>query len=256
MDKSEFFSQFRFKLGRAGFVGVEREQFTTDLSGAIVPSSPAYIQALAGLPRIDRVDFGFELSACQIESKVGPTTLADLPSLLEQAEKRLEHVDRQLGHRRVNLEVAPIDMPLDIYPDPTGRYQQITRNMPAETLRAACRVAATHVHVGVRNIEHAIDAFNAAIEHVEELIRDGDGSGGERIALYKTMAKEFTPRRIESADDFFERACSAGYEHDPRSCWTIVRISVHGTIEFRMFGATDSREKIIEWASKCHTICH
>ncbi len=250
-----FLSQFHFDSNKAGLVGVEREQFITDDGGHILPKSPFYIREIGALPKLNQVDFGFELSACQIESKVGPTTLDDLPLLLDRAESRLRGVDCTLGTRRVNLEVAPEGMPLDIYPDPTGRYQQITENMPISTLLAACRVAATHIHVGVRDIEHAISAFNAAVVHAPELIRDGDGSAGQRIALYRTMAKEFEPKPFSSVDDFFERAQLGGYANDPRSCWTIVRISVHGTIEFRMFGATISHEKIIAWAKTCHALC-
>jgi ribosomal protein S18 acetylase RimI-like enzyme len=46
-----------------------------------------------------------------------------------------------------------------------------------------------------------------------------------------------------------------GFDKDPRKCWTLIRISKNGTIEFRMFGATPSLERIVGWAKLCHDLC-
>ena len=255
MNKDQFLSQFRFDPSKAGYVGVEREQFIVDNRRQIVPYAPAYMTRLESIGKPDGIDFGYELSACQVESKIGPCELADLSKHLSRAESHLELIDTSTGLNRINIEVAPEDMPLSIYPDPTGRYQRITKSMPSEILSAACRVAATHIHIGVRDIKHAIRAYNSAIQSTDALIQMGDGSHGERISLYRKMAKEFNPLPLESPDEFYTRARTNGYDNDPRCCWTIIRISIHGTIEFRMFGATQSIKKITEWANICKLLC-
>lgn len=146
-------------------------------------------------------------------------------------------------------------MPLDVYPDPTGRYQRITKDMPRKILRAACRVIGTHVHVGMRDHEMALRVYNYAIRHLAELCEMGNGSFGERLAIYKQMAPDYEPKPYASWEEYYNTALEKGFAEDPRKCWTLIRISVHGTIEFRMFGATDSIDRIVSWATRCHQIC-
>ena len=254
----KFFAQFKFDPARTGLVGVEREQFTADYARNIVPASGRYLEAITALDgRVDkdRLQFGYELSACQLESKIGPSEIADLRRWLNVSEAILRSIDGQLRLTRIHAELAPENMPLDIYPDPTGRYQRITADMPKMVLTAACRVAATHIHIGMPNLETAISSYNKVISHTDELIRMGDHSSGKRMDLYRVMAPRYRPETIHSPRELFERSVAHGFVSDPRQCWTVIRISVHGTVEFRMFGATDSAERIVEWAGYCRKLC-
>ena len=174
---------------------------------------------------------------------------------LKESEDFLCLVDRRLNTYRRHVELASEDMPFDIYPDPTGRYQRITANMPAEILHAACRVAATHIHVGMPDLATAVRVYNNVVTHTDELIMSGDGSSGKRMKLYSIMAPRYRPEPLASESEFYERACTHGFVNDPRTCWTLIRISIHGTIEFRMFGATDSIDRIVGWALRCHELC-
>jgi len=256
-ERERFFSKFNFRESGAQLVGVEREQFTVGPDGKIFPASVDYLKCIERLfARAEkRFEFGYELSACQLESKIGPCRLFDLGSWLRECEGFLCRVDADVGFSRTNIELAPEDIPLDIYPDPTGRYQVITASMPKNVLSAACRVAATHIHIGMPSLDKAIEVYNRVIGHTDELIAMGDGSFGERMKLYTVMASRYRPVPIESPEEFYRQACTYSFVHDPRSCWTMIRISVHGTIEFRMFGATDSVDKIVIWASACHSLC-
>ncbi len=257
-EKEKFFERFKFDQEKIGCVGVEREQFTIDpKTGAVAPLAEKYLDCLRESGRLaqDYSNFGYELSACQLESKIGPCQIGELHAKLSDSERTLDWADHVVGARRVNLEIASESMPLDIYPDPTGRYQVITKNMPHEVLSAACRVAATHIHVGMSNLSAAINAYNCAIKHTERLIALGDNSSGQRMALYRVMATQYMPNKIEDLSQFYDRSVVHSFSDDPRRCWTLIRISVHGTIEFRMFGATDSLDQIVEWATLCRDLC-
>jgi len=258
-DKGKFFAKFKFDQSKIGFVGIEREQFTLDReTQLIIPVVHRYlghIQSLDSVINQNRFQFGYELSACQLESKIGPCPLNEIGGWLRESDRILELIDNKLGCSRMHIELAPENMPLDIYPDPTGRYQKITKNMSREILLAACRVAGTHIHVGMLNMKTAISVYNKVIAHADELIKMGDLSLGKRMELYRVMAPRYYPKPIASADELYQQACAFGFVDDPRKCWTLTRISVHGTIEFRMFDATKSIDQIVEWASHCHKLC-
>ncbi len=244
-----FTKLFNFCPKKAGNVGVERERFLALCSGVLVPRAA---QVLADL---DSAAFGHELSACQVESRVGPTTLENLARHLVAQDDVLGAVLAR--HRLIALatEVGPYTMPLDVYPDPTGRYQEITRDMPRHILRAACRIAGTHVHIGMPNYKTALAVYNHVCKFCDELSSLGDGSSGERLLLYKQMVPYYKPTPYRSWEAYYETACRQGFVEDPRKCWTLIRISKHGTIEFRMFGATNSTTRICSWAQRCHELC-
>jgi hypothetical protein len=245
-----FKNHFLFTKSNALKVGVERECFVTDISGNIKPLSPSILSVLA-----DRSKFGYELSACQLEDRIGPVALEGLRVSIYANDMILKWAEAMMRFRRSFLEVAPGDIPLDVYPDPTGRYQRITKNMPQQILSAACRVTGTHIHIGMPDHQTALRAYNGVITNVDELCRLGDGSGGQRLEMYKIMAPDFMPPSYNSWLDFYQEAKKRGFESDPRKCWHLIRISVHGTIEFRMFGATLDLDKIVGWAKTCHVLC-
>jgi len=246
----KFLERFNFRKEGSLLVGVERESFLTDEEGNISPIAPKVLERL-GI----NDQFGYELSACQLEDRVGPVELVSLKSALIENDSAIEGVQMELGFRRVFHEVAPSDMPLDIYPDPTGRYQEITKNMPHEILLAACRVAGVHVHIGMPDHESALRVYNQVRRDSHLLCNLGDKSKGERLAIYKIMEPDFDPPHYESWEDFYGEAVRKGFVHDPRKCWHIIRLSVHGTIEFRMFGSTSSISEIVRWATICHRFC-
>lgn len=244
-----FTARFRYDPSKAFWVGVEREAFLADENGDIAPIAPEVLR------RIQGEEYGYELSACQLETRVGPCPLEFLPALLMVSEDKLIATEQALGFHRIHKEVGPEDMPLDVYPDPAGRYAKIAACLDRETLRAACRVIGTHIHIGMQSPEAAMEAYEGVRESVDELCTLGDGSEGERLRLYKQMAPDWQPPRYGLWTNFYRAAVEKGFVNDPRQCWTLIRLSVHGTIEFRIFGATDSIGKIVAWAERCHALC-
>ncbi len=260
---------FQYDSQKTGFIGIERECFIADKNGTVVPRASEVIlrtQRDGWLIYDNFVDgsvygdpgssIGYELSNCQIETRTSPCPdLKSAQSELEYNEFNLNTTLARMGLRSMHSEVGPADMPLDVYPDPTGRYQKITQNMPHDVLLAACRVIGTHVHIGMRDHVMALRVYNYAAGRLEELCELGNGSFGERLAIYRQMAPDYEPKPYSSWEHYHQVAMDKGFAKDPRKCWTLIRISVHGTIEFRVFGATDSIDRIVGWASKCLQIC-
>lgn len=261
-----FKSQFKFNPELVFHVGVERECFITDQSGVIVPKAPLVLahilengwtdiigQPVDGSHLADIV--GYELSACQIETRTKPCSIDEIEAELYWQDQQLSQSLLELGLISEHEEVAPETMPLDVYPDPTGRYANLAKTMPRDVLLAACRVIGTHVHVGMPDHDTALHVYNRVIEECDSLCHLGDSSGGERLSIYKIVAPDAKPEKITSWQTFYERAVKQGFVSDPRKCWTLIRISGHGTIEFRMFGATNSIERIVSWTKRCHELC-
>ncbi|KKT81996.1 MAG: hypothetical protein A3B99_02065 [Candidatus Yanofskybacteria bacterium RIFCSPHIGHO2_02_FULL_44_12b] len=246
MGLKEFLSKFRFKPELAGFVGIEREHFLVHaggLAGGVhSPSAKRFLEAIND-PR-----WTYELSAYQVESRTVPSM--DLSAMrlgLLENENLGNRTATGLGLRLVNEEVAPFLSPLEVYPDP--RYLKIAKTISPEKLDAASRVTGTHIHIGVGNIEKAIALNNVLIPRLNELCAMGDHSDGERLRLYRLMADNYQPTAYESSEHLFEIARAEGFTDNPRNCWKLIRISIHGTVELRMFGVTDNLDEILEWVS-------
>jgi gamma-glutamyl:cysteine ligase YbdK (ATP-grasp superfamily) len=156
---------------------------------------------------------------------------------------------------RSYYEVGPLDMPLDVYPDPAGRYAAIAARIPGEVLRAACRVIGTHVHVGMGDHETALEVYNRVRTRWGALALSGDCSWGKRLELYAKMAPQHAPPHYESWEDFYQQLVIEGGAGSPRDCYHMIRLSGHGTIEFRMFGSVASIKKVNEWAQRCYELC-
>lgn len=252
MNFETFISQFSFDPTYKGYVGVEWEVFVTDQAGRVVPSSAQILEALKGNCCADQV--GYELSACQVELRTKPVKLAGLKEALVECREALTQASAKVGLQIAYMELAPSDIPLDVYPDP--RYLEIKSRLSVETLRAGCRVAGVHVHVGMPDYATALRTYRHVLPYVPHLVMLGDRSEGERMRLYRSMTPESDPPDIQSWEHLYEYACARGWVNDPRSWWSLVRISKHGTIEFRVFGSTDDINQIFNWANLCHKLCH
>ena len=245
-EPSSFLSRFSFRPELRGFVGIEREHFLVYgaglASGMYAPLAKSFLEA------IDDRRWTYELSAYQVESRTSPQIDLSAAKLeMLENENWGSQAALSLGLRLVNREVASHLFPLEVYPDP--RYLEISSNISPEKLDAACRVTGTHIHIGAKDMNQAIAINNILISHLERFCLLGDHSNGERIRLYKIMAENWQPGLYQNPEHLFEIARAEGFTENPRNCWKLIRISIHGTVELRMFGSTDNVDEILEWVS-------
>ncbi len=238
---SQFIASFGFDPLRSGNFGIEREYFLIDKDNRLAPRSPQF------LSQADHPAWGYELSACQVEHRTAPARMPEeIRELLVAGERYGQAVAAALGLSIKAIEVAPENMPRDIYPH-NERYAQIAKRLPPEVLLAALRVTGIHVHFGVPDINEAIRVHNRLAINLDRLIAAGDGSNGERMQLYRVVAPNCRPPLYESPDHFFRVAQDENFADNPRNCWHLVRITGHGTVETRVFGMTHDAERILSW---------
>lgn len=239
IEPSSLLSRIAYNPALRGHVGVEREYVLCD-GDHPSPRSAHFLAA------VNDAAWTYELSACQVEHRTDPDfELAAVRARLASAQARGERLAESLGLRLRALEVAPADMPIDVYPD--ARYLRIAPSLPPEVISAACRVTGVHLHVGCGSAEEALVAHNALVPHLDRLVALGDHSGGERARLYRMMAPNWRPPVYESAAHFDAVAHAQGFASTLRDCWHLIRVSRHGTVELRMFGMTADVDEIVGW---------
>jgi len=245
----DFKAQFAFDPKLAWKVGVERERFIVDDSGMPVPRALNVLSSLQN----EGDAFTHELSACQIESRTHPCDLHDLQAELESQEIKVAAAAQAMDLRLSHVPVGPATMPLCVFP--SERYLEITKSFSREKLLAACRIIAVHLHVGMPDHETALTIYNRVRMNMPGLCLLGDKSQGERLKIYRGFTPTFNPPHFVDWDAFHQFAVESGFTHDIRQWWSVVRISRHGTLEFRMFDATESDEEIVKWARTVLALC-
>ncbi|OGL95676.1 hypothetical protein A2348_00015 [Candidatus Uhrbacteria bacterium RIFOXYB12_FULL_58_10] len=236
VEREFFLKQFKY-VGDCGFGW--GPYWTHDYR--IVPRSSDFLST------VNDPAWTYELSACQVEHRTDPSReITDIRDALTSGLDRGHLAAKSLDLRLEAIEVAARDMPLDVYPH-DARYASIAAALPERVLSAACRVAGTHLHVGCASPEEALAVHNALVPHLNPLIALGDHSRGERIELYKMMARNWQPPAYASREHFDAVAREQGFATNLRDCWHLIRISGHGTVELRMFGVTNNVDEIINW---------
>lgn len=249
MSAHDFFSKFNFNPALRGCVGVENEFYLLGEQREPQPAAPAFLGA------IHDTAWTYELGACQAEFRTPPCADdAQLESALITGFNAGRSVAEQLSLQLVACEVGPPGMTLEVYPD--ERYERIVQTMPQAVLESACRVAGLHIHIGVRDMEEAIEVYNRLVAHTQTFLQLGDHSGGERLRLFKNLYHDLMPSPYASPNDFHLDAVRNGFDQDIRRCWRWIRISRHGTVEVRAFGATDNIREILSWARLIRSLAY
>ena len=250
-----FADKFKFDPDFAFAIGVEREFFITDHLGKFAPKAHLILDEIKN-PMAGAGSFSYELSACQIESQSVPCfTERDIIKCQKILDAELYQSAASLGLKIKSIEVAPRNLPLETFKDPQNRYQRIATSMSKRRLSAACRVAGTHIHIGMPDKETALRVYNKVIKHNHKLCIVGDKSFGKRLELYQRVTPRYSPIPYSSWQEFEDYASKEGFKQNPRNCWHMIRLTIHGTIEFRNFGATSDLNELTSWAMICKNLC-
>ena len=240
-------------------IGVEREWFITR-NGIIVPCIGELLPGLhkacdlLGLPK-DL--FTFELFAGQVEDRTPPATnTKELLSFLSRNENILYSVGNELDLKFSCVDFVESEALGKLCVNPfSQRHIAIWDKIGMKEKIAASQVAAIHIHISA-GLEEAVAILNhCRIPVIDKLVTIGDFSSGKRINSYRTMAKTYgDPPLFNGGNELLSYIKERGGERD---VWDLVRYKPStNTVEFRMFGATNKNEKIIEFVYACQNICN
>lgn len=254
-----FLRQFTFNPAYAGWIGVEQEAFVACAkTGIIGPHAKRLLDCLANQEEVAAASsYGPELSACQIEWRTNQPTpsIQALQKTWWQSVVRLEEAAAETSLVLRYQPVGPSGMPLAVFPDPRRRYEQIAQSLTTAQLAAACRVAGLHVHIGMPDPDTALRVYNYVVQQTEALQHLLEQASAQRLTLYSRMQPTLLSPPFSSWDDLRVYAEVSGFVEDPRRWWSLVRISKHGTIEFRMFDSQPCSDTSIRWADVCLRLC-
>ncbi|TSC94563.1 MAG: hypothetical protein CEN87_404 [Parcubacteria group bacterium Licking1014_1] len=237
-------------------IGVERERFIISRADGKIVSAIGVllpkVQCVAEERGLPANLFSYELFAGQIEDRTLPCdSLPMLRAALIANDSVMDEVANQNGlafdfsefveeNQIASLEVNPFDQ----------RHKNIWQSISPERKLAASIVAAVHIHLAVtENV--AVQLLNACRkEMIERLTKIGDHSSGRRMVAYTTMAQtDGVPPVFSGFREVIKYIDERGGE---KNVWDLVRYKPStGTIEFRMFGATESVEEVIGYALAC-----
>lgn len=238
--------------------GIEHERFIMNSLGQIVPKIGTLLPRVHELAKNNGLPerlFSYELFAGQIEDRTPPcrnleaikvALLANDGILLEAASNlglAFDHSEFVEEDMVVAFEVNPFD----------ERHRRIWASIPNDRRIAASVVAAVHVHVSVAD-EEAVRILNLCRKDViDSLVSIGDHSSLKRINAYRIMAAtDGVPPVFASFSEVMKYIASKGGE---KNVWDLVRYKpTTKTVEFRMFGATQSVEEILKYVKACQDI--
>jgi len=236
----DFKSKFEFEPKLAYLMGIEDEVFLVDARTDKL--SPKSFMALDYLNDFNL--YSYEPSECQLEYRVGPCELFDLGVGMKYERSRLASKLRVLGLKMSHMQIAPADMPLNLYPDPTGRYD-VFETMEPEKALSAMRIIATQFHVGMPDFKTALYIYNAFVgKEFNHLLNLAEEMSPGRLEIYGKVHEVCQPPVFPSLEHMFNYYQKKGWERNPKDNWMLIRMTVHGTIEFRMFGAMENLKDV------------
>jgi len=266
-DVCSFKQMFDFEGNQFGTVGSELEffiysQLLKDSSGGsgFAPVAHQWLPVLR-LTTIGGPDsFTYELSNCQVEYRTGVHSTSQ--SMIKEVEGLfggLPPLFQSYDCEPRFIPVGPEDMPLHVYPH-DARYEELEEKLPEDILRAACRVAGIHVHIGTENFEQMLKVYNAFVKHYDVLVAFINQGNTERLGLYRQVAdfagQVTIPPHLESMEHFYALAVEHGFASNLKDCWWLIRSTRFGTVELRFPDMTEDLGLLEKFITMCLEIAH
>lgn len=237
-------------------VGIERERFIVSrANNKVVPAIGTLlpkIHMMAEQRGVHSCLFDYELFAGQIEDRTLPfNSLSALKEALMESDALMNEVASQdnlkfdfsefIDENQISvLQVNPFNQ----------RHKSIWQSLSLERKLAASRVAGVHVHLAATE-ESTVKLLNVCRkETIERLIKIGDHSDGKRMNAYTTMSQ--TNGIPPTFSNFQEVMKYIGEHGGEKNVWDLVRYKPSTkTVEFRMFGSTESVDEVIGYVKVC-----
>lgn len=250
MPIDDFKKLFSFDPQYHLYVGIERELYITR-DGEFLPLADDILRSIGDMQFPST--WTHEFSACALEQTIGPVKFENLHDTVVAMDISKSMIEQKFDVELLAYEVAPNNLPSTVYPDPTGRFGTIVETASSELVDAALRTGGIHIHIGIASHDQALRVHQKLSNEtvLEYLLSIGDNSNRERIDLIQHFT-DWSVDSFTSWSDFYEYIKSKDLLQDLKSYRPLIRISKHGTIEFRMFGSTNSRELIEFYVKTCH----
>ena len=257
--------KLQFTSSKPLTLGVEIEvqildKTTLDLS----PKSPLMLAKLSHLG--DRIKAEIFQSMLEFNTGICATAHevhADLLATMNAASAVAESLDLRLASTGTH--------PFAIYSDrilyPAARYKElIDRN---QWIARRLMIFGMHVHIGMRNGEHAIQMSNALLHYLSILLALSTSSpywhseetelASSRITFFEALPTGGHPCEVRSWDEFvllYENLVKADAIRSPKDLWWDVRPSPSfGTVEIRICDGLSTLAETSALVALIHALC-
>lgn len=246
---ADFLDLFHWQPERKGRLGLELECMVTD-GGALVQDGYRRLHHLrTSLPQA--FELGYELPAAQLELRSSqPVTRDELQQHVQELTKALCMLEEHSGYvLEVRGYIRNAEPELTNAPE----YSDIRALLPHEALVAACSTSGLHVHVGMATLEEALAAYARACGALPELLHAF--TSHDRLRAYRAVTPYWEPCAVRSVPELYALAQAQGFATNPKRWWGLIRISRHGTVEFRVADATRDQALIRAYVHACMRAC-
>ena len=279
MNTKEFKQMFVYQPDETLRVQVERNAFILDLDGKLYPGAHTIMARAYDIADKDEVfdirvvdipvrfipdtAIGYGFSPFQIKSQTTVCPVDQIRHSLKAVEKRLYSYMRlrpsQLGggdaFTACYNEITGEAIPLCVTRDPVGHYDGLARTMSKEIISIHCQTLSTSVHLSMPDHETALAVYNKVIFASDWLYNQSDKSNGKRVRDLSEAMIEYSPNYYGSWTDIMDTLFSKQALRNPGRFYPFIRLTRHGTIEFRMFGGSSDIDEIVRWVDRCHMLC-
>ncbi len=238
-------------------IGIEREWFIlkdnkiAPFIGKLLPE----LEIECTRRNLPKELFSFELFAGQVEDRTRvASSVQEALCFLHSNEEILMAVGRRLGLQFLCTEYVSEEDLGELVVNPFNpRHKEIWQGLQKIEKVSASQVAAIHIHISA-TLEEAMCVLNFCRKPIiDDLCKLGDFSSGKRMESYRTMAKVYgDPPEFENSNDLLSYIKNKGGE---KNVWDLVRYKPStGTVEFRMFGATNNDSFIALFILACEEV--
>jgi carboxylate-amine ligase len=260
LSKLEFFKNEKMGLG------VEVEiQLIDPITGDLKPMGPAILESLKGNADAGHIKTEIFQSMIEIDTPICDTALQIGDSL-----RKSLHLARQAAAQHDTQIIMAGTHPFAHYSErlltPSGRYFSLVDRNKWITRRL--QIFGMHVHLGMKNGEHAIAMNNALCHYLPVLLalsasspywhRDDTGLASSRITFFEAIPTGGHPYLLNSWAEFeqlIERLMFSKSISSLKDLWWDIRPNIeYGTIEIRIADCPPTIREVEALVSLIHSL--